>query len=266
MAETQSKSRLWIIVAVGLALINVAQFVSSMMKERVARDELAEVLSPQATKDRFHQLFYRDPSTLWKNSWFGVLTEQNPNDVWVTQEIMQQEKPDFVVECGAFRGGSALLWATLLKEINPEGRVITIDINDIGDEARRHPLFNERIEFLLGSSVAPELVAKVHEKVGGKKALVILDSDHHKAHVLKELQAYADLVPVGGYLIVQDSNINGHPMTIDDHDFSKEYSGQEGPYEAVEAFVAQDKRFEVDLSKERLMLTMNPHGFLRRVK
>jgi len=38
--------------------------------------------------------------------------------------------PDFIVETGTFRGGSAALWAMVLQQINPEGRVITIDIED----------------------------------------------------------------------------------------------------------------------------------------
>ncbi len=41
----------------------------------------------------------------------------------------------------------------------------------------------------------------------GKQVLVILDSDHSQGHVEAELEAYAPLVPVGCYLIVEDSNI-----------------------------------------------------------
>ena len=37
--------------------------------------------------------------------------------------------------------------------------------------------------------------------------LVVLDSDHSEAHVEAELEAYAPIVPVGCYFIVEDSNI-----------------------------------------------------------
>ena len=86
---------------------------------------------------------------------------------------------------------------------------------------------------------------------------MILDSDHSRDHVLAEMRLYADLVPVGGYLLVQDTNINGHPVHPD---FGP------GPMEAVEEFLATNDEFEVDRARERMMFTFHPRGYLRRVK
>ncbi len=70
----------------------------------------------------------------------------------------------------------------------------------------------EMVDFLLGSSVAPEIVEAVRKRVEGKKVMITLDSDHHKDHVLKELFAYSPFVQVGGYMIVQDTNLSSHPV------------------------------------------------------
>ncbi len=65
-----------------------------------------------------------------------------------------------------------------------------------------------RITYLGGrSSTDPDVVAEVRARAEGKRTLVILDSDHSQAHVEAELAEYAPLVPVGCYVIVEDSNI-----------------------------------------------------------
>jgi cephalosporin hydroxylase len=260
-----SAKRLLALVAIGLAAINIAQYAKGALAERVFAAERRAMLSPQATIDRFHVLFYNSSQTIGRNRWMGIPTEQNPNDVWITQEILFEVKPDFVVEAGAYMGGSAVLWAMILREVNPAGRVITIDIEDRLREAKELPIFKERVEFILGSSTAPEIVKQVKDRVAGHRVVLILDSNHRKDHVLKELRAYADIVEPGSYIIVQDSNINGHPVDIDPNGPAAYYAGQPGPMEAIEEFLPLDKRFVVDLTRERLLVTMNPKGFLRRV-
>jgi cephalosporin hydroxylase len=260
------RNRLPWLLTLGLAAVCVAQLVSREVDKRSSAKERAALLSPRPTIDRFHKLFYNSIHTMDRNRWMGVRAAQNPNDVWITQEILFEVKPDFVVETGTYRGGSAVLWAMILREINPEGRVITIDIEDNLPDAKKLPIFKERVDFLLGSSTAPAIVAEVKRRVAGHKAVLILDSDHRKPHVLGELRAYADIVPVGSYIIVQDSNINGHPAFLDPKGLSASLAGQPGPWEAVQEFLAADRRFTVDRDRERLMLTMNPNGFLRRTQ
>ncbi len=133
------------------------------------------------------------------------------------------------------------------------GRVISVDID--GSIARpQHP----RIEYITGSSTAPEVVEQVRRLIGdAKRVFVILDSDHRRAHVAEELSCYADLVAVGDYLIVEDTNINGHPTYPD---FG------EGPMEAVQAFLQERDDFVHDPRGERFLLTLNPRGLLRRVR
>lgn len=209
---------------------------------------------------RFYEI-WNDPKRagFWGNTWFGISTLQNPMDVWITQEIISEVKPDFIIETGTLQGGSAALWATILEQVNPDGRVITIDIDDTTARAKKLSIVQRKVDFYIGSSTDPKIVADIKSRVQGKKVLVILDSLHAKHHVYDELQAYGDLVSVGSYMIVQDSFVNGHPITP--------ITGYvEGPWEAIEAFLPTTDKFEVDKSKERLIFTYNPNGFLQRVR
>jgi cephalosporin hydroxylase len=214
-------------------------------------------LSDREITDRFTEIWGYKDDTWRKNSFLGIRTLQNPLDVWVTFEIIHQVKPDVIVETGTFQGGSAVLWAMFLEQVNPEGRVITIDIENESAEARVLPISRRRVDYLIGSSTAPEIVEEVRRRVAGKRVLVILDSMHNMHHVLDELRAYAPMVPPGSYIVVQDTAMNGHPTAPD-------YGP--GPYEAVETFLAETGDFVADRSRERLMMTNNPMGFLKRVR
>lgn len=203
---------------------------------------------------RFHEL---SAPSVFENRYLGIVTQQSPTDVWITFELLHEVKPDVIIETGTLNGGSAALWATFLAQVSPQGRVVTVDIEDNVREAKDLPIVKERVDFLVGSSTDPAIVADVTARVAGKRAFVILDSDHRMPHVLDELRAYAPLVPVGGYVVVQDSIVNGHPLSP--------HWGP-GPYEAVEAFLAEDDRFIADRSRERMLLTLHPKGYLKRVK
>lgn len=238
-----------------LTLLSVsALFVYQLLKKPSDDDEArreAKLLNA------FHEIFYAKKGQTWlANHWLGIQTSQNPNDAWITQEILVEQKPDFMVEAGTKNGGSALIWAMILREVNPDSRVITIDIVDKTAKARELPLFKERVDFLLGSSTDPKILAEVSRRVAGKKVVVLLDSDHSKKHVLAEMQAYATIVTPGSYMIVQDGILSGHPVT-------DEMAG--GPWEAIDEFLAVNKDFQSDRSRERLMFTYCPREYLKRI-
>ena len=214
-------------------------------------------LSDRENTDRFTVLWGYSDDTWRQNSFLGVRALQNPLDVWVSFEIIHKVKPDVIVETGTLYGGSAALWAMFLEHVNPEGRVITIDIQNKSANPRVLPISRRRVDYLIGSSTDPEIVEEVRRWVAGKRVLVILDSAHYMDHVLDELRAYAPLVPRGSYIVVQDTAMNGYPTAPD-------YGP--GPYEAVEAFLAETGDFVADRSRERLTMTNNPMGFLKRVR
>ena len=92
--------------------------------------------------------------------------------------------------------------------------------------------------------------------------MVILDSDHRKSHVLKELLLYSNLVSVDSYLIVEDSDLNGHPT----EDMFYWRLGEEGPHEALEEFLESHDEFVSDKSREKFLITVCTDGFLKKIR
>jgi cephalosporin hydroxylase len=186
-------------------------------------------------------------------SWLGHPIWQNPLDAWGVQEAIVADGVDLVVECGTNRGGSAYFIASIF-ELLGRGHVITIDIEKLTEVT--HP----RIEFIVASSVEKSTLDTVKQRIAELKpqrTMVFLDSDHAGPHVLRELEMYAELVPVGGHLLVQDGCIDELRIMRKD---------RPGPLWAVKKFVASDSRFEVDrLRSSRYLLSHSPSGWLRRV-
>ena len=184
-------------------------------------------------------------------TWLGVQALKNPLDLWVYQEIVFETKPELIVETGTYRGGSALFLASLCDLVG-RGEVVSIDIEPEREDYPAHP----RITYLSGrSSTDPAVVDEVRARAANDPILVILDSDHSQAHVEAELATYAPLVPVGCYLIVEDSNIGQIRKDL-----------MPGPQEAIETFLAQVDDFVVDREREKFLITFNPSGYLRRVR
>lgn len=186
-------------------------------------------------------------------TWDGVTIWQNLYDLWTTTETIQLLRPDLIVETGTYLGGSALYYANLLDQIG-NGHVVTIDIEN------RHQREHPRIEFLTGDSASPSIVAYVKTLASACSGpvLVILDSDHHADHVAREMEAYAPIVTLGSWMLVQDGVIDvvrgmnpGHP----------------GPLHAIRRFLPHHPEFEVDQSRcDRFLISHHPMGWLRRAR
>lgn len=159
--------------------------------------------------ERFHKLYYEQSRQTWQNThWVGTRVMKASSDLWIYQEIVNEIKPDLVLETGTALGGSALYLAHLF-DIMSKGRIVTVDLEERGGNPVPD---HERIRYLRGSSVELRILEQMREAAAGvRTVLVILDSDHSEDHVLTELEAYAPLVSEGGYLIVEDSNVGGHP-------------------------------------------------------
>lgn len=199
----------------------------------------------------FARRYYRDPEGTWLNTtWLGQRIWKLPSDMWVYQELIHRLRPDLIIETGTAEGGSALYMASLMDLLG-HGRIITIDVEGF-DGRPQHP----RIEYVLGSSTDPTVLAPVLAAASeSETVMVILDSDHSRDHVLAELHLLSRAVTPGSYLIVEDGNVNGHPVYRDHGP---------GPTEALKAWLPGYPEFAHDPRCDRHMHTFNPGGYLLR--
>lgn len=183
--------------------------------------------------------------------WLGYEVWKCPLDLFSYQEIIVERRPELIIECGTYAGGSALFMACMC-DYTDVGRVVTVD------EVRQRDLpEHPRIDYINGDDVSNAVLAELRgyrDQV--ERCMVVLDSNHKRGHVARQLKLYSEFVSVGDYLIVEDTNVNGHPV-LPEHG--------PGPWEAVGDFLERDDRFRIDPEREHFILSFNPGGYLLRV-
>ena len=206
--------------------------------------------------------------------WLGVITMQNPFDVYSIQDIIFTTRPTLLIETGTANGGSALLWASIMELCEIEGgRVVTMDMNApkweeggktwgglAREDPTKHKIWKKRVTFHHGSTVDKGWVEKAKAMTlepvaggggGGQKVMVLLDSHHSEVHVFAEMEYYCPMVSVGCYCIVEDTKMSRW--------------SSDGPMEAVKRFIVIHPEFVIDRSREHLY-SHHTSGYLRRIK
>jgi len=201
---------------------------------------------------------------LWKQvSWLGVPVLQWPTDLLLLQELMTKLRPRIVVETGTYWGGTAVFYASILRLLGIEGRVISIDIR-IDPKARRNiatSTFSGQIDLLEGDSKSEAVHRELQTRLRGEpNVLVCLDSDHTRGHTLEELRLFSRYVPVGGYMVLFDTICedladmpNGEAAWVHD-----------SPMAALRQFLAESPHFASDPAWGKFLVTFAPRGFLVR--
>jgi cephalosporin hydroxylase len=163
------------------------------------------------------------------------------------ERIIEDTKPEVIVECGTWTGASAAWFAEHGVE------VLTIDVDGSN---RQHIPDHLNVGWIEGSTVDPDVVEQVVKRVDGRRCMVVLDSDHSAPHVLAELNAYADLVSPGCFLVVEDTIcrwVEGTPVT------------DLGPLDAVEQFFPNNPEWVYDEAIHDLFpVSHHPFGWWRK--
>lgn len=194
-------------------------------------------------------------SGVWERTTYrGIPVFKYPEDLWTYQEIITEYRPDVIVETGTAQGGSAVYFQDLLDIVGRGGRVVTVDVVD--QVATKDP----RIRYLLGSSVADHVIEWVKESITpADQVMVILDSEHLEDHVYRELELYAPLVTPVQYLVCEDTFISRYAC-----EGVRFINGS--TWEAVTRWLPEHPDYEQDTTRDKHLLSMNPGGWLRRMR
>ena len=201
--------------------------------------------------------------------WLGIPAIQFPNDMLIIQELIFKQKPKIIIECGIGHGGMLIFYASILKLLNIKNfKVIGIDIlikKKNRKKIESHSL-SKYIKLYETSSVDKIFFEKLKKNIFLKNSrkLVILDSNHTKNHVLKELDLYSTLIKKGEYIVVMDTIIE---FINKIYNKGKEFKKGNSPYNAVVHFLKKNKNFKVDnFYENKSFLTVAKKGFLKKIR
>lgn len=219
---------------------------------------------------------------MYNFDWLGRPIIQSPIDIVAMQELIWEVKPDLIIETGIAHGGSLIFSASLLALLDiseaiesglpfdprvSSRKVVGVDI-DIRSHNRKaiesHPM-KSRIQMIEGSSISTKVIEDVRVIAKKfKKVLVCLDSNHTHDHVYEEMEAYATLVTKDSYCVVFDTIVDDFPKSLFP---DRPWGPGNNPKTAVHKFLKIHEEFEVDkLIENKLMLSLAPDGYLKRIK
>lgn len=254
-----------------------------MSFEKEVKERINAIASNEELKASAHEFLKASlsPQYSYNFSWLGRPIIQYPQDMAAMQELVWEVKPDLIIETGIAHGGSLIMNATFLAMLDyceaiesgdimdpkrPKRHVLGIDI-DIREHNRvaieAHPMSN-RIDMIQGSSIAPDIIAKVFEYAKNyKRILISLDSSHTHDHVLAELEAYAPLTSINSYCVVFDTVVEDMPEKLAG---DRPWGPGNNPKTAVWEYLKSHSEFEIDKNiQNKLLITVAPDGYLKRV-
>lgn len=247
--------------------INVLQIEKDLVKQNydIYSKEAFELISQEWLKVGLVQKYS------YSFTWLGRPIVQLPEDMFRVQEVIYRIKPDVIIETGIAHGGSLIFYASLCKAMS-KGRVIGVDI-EIRPHNRRaieaHELF-PYITLIEGSSIDEGIVNTVKALVKPQETVfIMLDSNHSKEHVLAELNAYADLVSLGSYIVAADGimeSLVGAPRSSPDWSWNNPKAAAIEFVSHNDQFIIEEPEFAFNEGTITERLTYWPSAYIKRIK
>jgi cephalosporin hydroxylase len=208
-------------------------------KSLIKKDEEVKI-SVQSIYEGHHKVTYK-----------GIKAIRCPFDYVIYQMIINEVKPDLVIEIGTNIGGGSLYIADLL-DMNGKGVLHTIDILDmVNPKVKEH----NRIKFFTKGWEDYDLeLAK-----GFNAVLIIEDASHLYKDSIGILNKFHKIVSIDSYFIVEDGIINELGLV-------KNYEG--GPLKAIREFLPSHAEYIVDTKWCNMFgknATFNVNGYLKKI-
>ena len=201
------------------------------------------------------------------DSYAGVPIGKLPEDLRVYEHLLWASGANVVVEIGTDFGGSALWFRDRLATMARYGRirrghVFSIDISV--EKAQKHigSADPSDITLIEGDVCDPALADHVtHLLPADAVCFVIEDSAHTYDTTRAALDGFSQLVPLGGYFVVEDGCVDIEEMRITE-------KWPRGVLPAISDWLASGpgSQFTGRRDLERYGLSCHPHGFLQRTR
>ena len=170
--------------------------------------------------------------------WCGIPIIRHPDDIVLQQEIIWNLKPTRVIETGVARGGSLVLSSSLMAMYTKFGKVLGIDLQilDHAHNALLPWISSSQIEVLESDSTSELALKKIKQFLqdDDSPVLTVLDSNHSHEHVLRELEIFSEVLPVGSIIIVADTIVEEMP---DNYYVNRPWDKGSNPLTAVNEFL-----------------------------
>ena len=231
---------------------------------QLAGDGLPESPAPMPAEAEaeFTEAYWR--SFRWRGtSWMGRPLERAAGDMAAYARMVFEARPDWIVATSSEGAEGRDLYLASLCELAGHGRVLAVgpgaeeDGTEAGEPDAAGIAAAGRIERIEGDPRAPEIVERIRERVGQPaRALIVLGRDGRDP-LLDAFRALSDLVPLGSWIVFEDTIMNGRPIWP---------AMGPGPAEAA-SYVTQTwpEEWVIDTELAQLGVTFNRDGYLRRV-
>jgi cephalosporin hydroxylase len=222
--------------------------------------------APENLTQTLQQYWFDRLQVHFEDSYAGLPILKFPEDLRVYEHLIWRSRANVVIELGVHAGGSSLWFRDRLRALEAYGQIqdgLVIAADHDLTVARRELARTEatQIELIEGDVLDAALVTRIERLLpADARCFVVEDTAHTYETTYAALESFARFVPVGGFLVTEDTCVDIEEMRPDSR-------WPRGVSKAVRDWLATEDgaSFAVRRELEIYGLSCHPGGFLERV-